>query len=275
MIWADGGTARIRLYDNPAAHHYHHVAKHLQHLALSFGDRENPYASSSLDRSILEDRFQQLAQRLDVDLDTKRLVQQSYLNNLHAIYFDALQTVPWNPAWLDFHDCIHLLEIKNDPSRGTRSIWFDYKHLAGPLEKKFDRSWLQYAVQQVPAGTCYQQNHELGKDLIECWKDQEPNHIDHLCRLSRPWIKIRAVLNLAVTDIEQSTTLEPQQMSDFLSWLSPVREAWCQHWQINDWQADEIRAMIPIGQIEDLSFVQSRFMSYNYPTRIRPCHMQN
>lgn len=271
MVWSDGARAKIMLFENPAADYYARALKHLQHLELCFGARENPYAQGNMSVHELTDHLISLGHRLDVDIDTHKLTQQSYLNWLHEIYLDAVRQVPWDPAWLEFHDSIHLLEIRAGHHGASDSIWFDYGPRAGLLEQPFDRSWLKFAHQQAPAGTCFLRPHELGKNLITCWQDQETNTAENLCRLAKPWTRLRPLLDLATRDIKPSADLDPDQRRDFLTWFAPVRDAWCQHWQIPDWTVEELFGIIPIGKIDDLELVQKKFMSYNYPMRLRPC----
>ena len=212
-----------------------------------------------------------LADQLAIYIDQQRLSDQTYLNDLHRIYVKSVAVPPWRAEWLEFHDCIHLLEIKNGHRNRSQSIWFDYQHLAGPLEKQFDRSWLQHAVTEISAGECFLREHELGKDLVTCWRDQEPNTLDNLGQLAKPWLKLRPLLNIALHDTNSFGDFQSRDMQNFQQWFGPVQKQWCEHWNLKDWNVAEIFSVIPIGRINDLGLVQQRFMSYNYPMKVRPC----
>lgn len=271
IIWPDGAQATIDLYSNPVAEIYAQSVRHLQHLPLSFRARENPYWVDAVSTDSICRDLVDVAEKLGIEIDRTRLNDQCYLNELHVLYVAAVARPPWSTDWLEFHDCIHLLEIKNSHRPASYSIWFDYRHLAGPLEKPFDRSWLSHAVTQVSEGDCFVREHELGKDLVTCWRDREPNTIETLSVLSKPWIRLRPLLNIAIRDSDNFSLFRDRDLPAFQKWISPVQQAWCQHWDIADWDVSEIFSVIPIGKIDDLALVRDRFMSYNYPMKVRPC----
>jgi hypothetical protein len=263
--WADNVTVDVELAKNPAAEFYYSCMRRLQHLDLFFGPRETPYHPLNIDVLQAQQLLQTQLKNLDILVDVARLRDQAYLNYLHDIYFQQCNTRDraYYTQWTHAHDTIHLLEMHNQNKFQSSVVSFNYRNDAGPLYKKFDRAYLQYAVQSVEPGTCFLIEQELGKNPLIYFKDQEPNDIEFMCRVSKPWVNLIPTLNLAVEHIVPSSI--PQE---FLQWFDNYQDQWCQHWGITDWQPEEIYAKIPIGRILNFDELHQRFKNNHYPIRV-------
>jgi len=194
------------------------------------------------------------------------------VNFLHDIYVQNYSQDLSNSQWIDIHHLIHLLEDKIlkeshlDHVYLHNDIWFDYAEKSGPLITKFDRSFLKHAVSSAEPGMCYLSWSEIGKTPYQYWADGEPADIDRLCKLAKPWVFLKPCMQIAL-DMPNHIN---RKMLDFETWFEPFRSRWCEHWGLNDWQLQELSAIIPIGHInsEDIDIMKSKFKKLNYPTRI-------
>jgi hypothetical protein len=263
--WSDNTTVDLELADNPVAEFYYSCIRRLQHLDLFFGPRENPYHPLITDNTQAQQLLKTQLSELDVAVDTNRLQDQLYLNYLHDIFFQQCNTQDRNyyTKWTYAHDTIHLLEIQNNHRNSSSVILFNYRNDAGLLYTKFDRSYLQYATQSVDPGTCFLVEQELGKNPLTYYQDREPNDIDFMCKISKPWVNLIPTLNIAVESITHKPIPE-----DFVQWFALYKDQWCQHWGITDWQPSEIYAKIPIGRILNFEELLRRFKNNDYPNRV-------
>lgn len=263
--WQDGITVDLELANNPVAEFYYSCIRRLQHLDLFFGPRETPYHPLVTDITATKNLLKQQLQELGVEIEFEKLQDQSYLNYLHDVYFQQCNTQDrsYYTKWTHVHDNIHLLETHNQHRSNPSVILFNYRNDAGLLYKKFDRSHLQYAVYTVEPGGCFLTEQELGKNPLTYYRDQEPNDIDFMCKISKPWVNLIPTLNVATKPIEPITIPD-----DFIQWFETYKEPWCQHWKISGWQPSEIYAKIPIGRILNFDEFHVRFKENNYPKRI-------
>jgi hypothetical protein len=263
--WTDGTTVDLELANNPVADFYYSCIRRLQKLDLLFGPRETPYHPLNNDIEQSQQLLQAQLTELGIDVDINQLHNQTYLNYLHDIYFQQCNTQDRKhyTKWTYAHDTIHLLETHNQHRNKPSVILFNYRNDAGLLYKKFDRSYLQYAVHSVIPGTCFLTEQELGKNPLTYYFDQEPNDIDFMCKVCKPWINLIPTLNIAM----QPTSPKPIP-DDFIQWFALYKDQWCQHWGITDWHPDEMSAKIPIGRILNFDELQQRFKNNNYPNRL-------
>lgn len=274
VLWDDHYKIGIELIDNPVASYYYDCVKHLRHLDLEFNERSNPFELYQADRSVLVKKLLQSAASLGVEINPARCDSQDYLNQIHDIYFHGLtnQQSEFNPNWLEFHNFIHAMECANGSRPPPSSIWFNYQHKAGLLEKKFDQSWLEkYAVTHVDAGTCFFMSFELGKSLDVCYQDNENCDLDTLCRISRPWTTLSPIMCVSIRDYDSYQEFMDKEQSSFLKWLDPVKKQWCHFWNVPGWQPWHLFAKIPIGKVSDFENFEKKFKSLEYPKRIVPC----
>lgn len=263
IIWPDKKSVDFVLFDNELSNWYYKCVSHLKNIPLQFGPRENPLDITNSK----DDLRRSLVQHFDffkISVDFQKLSSQNYLNELHDHYlknFNASQERIAQKKWLQIHDLIHLIECNNSESG---FIWMDYKESAGPLIKKFDRQFLKNSTTVIKKGYCYLSAHELGKDLYRYWNDKEPNNIENICRISKPWLFLRPLIDIAIKNNEY----KKHQDTVFLSWLEKYRYEWCKHWSLSDWQPQELSAFIPVGYIEDIDLLLERFAKLDYPVKM-------
>lgn len=266
ILWKDGRSIGIVLADNPVAEFYYRCVKNLQHLDLTFGPRENPYHPLTQNTEKNKDMIVSGFAQFDIDVDREKLTQQDYLNHLHDIYFRMCNSNPekgYYTRWSYVHDYIHNQETINNNLIPQRAAIFNYRDLAGLLYKKFDRTLLQYGQYDFSAGTCFLREQELGKSPLIYYRDGEPADVDFMCTISKPWVNLIPTMNIATEDIQASPV-----PADFVEWFAPLKEAWCQHWQLDNWTPEEIKIGIPIGQVTDLATLVDCFQKEDYPYRI-------
>lgn len=265
IIWEDGYIAHLELADNPVAEFYYSCIRRLQHLDLFFGPRETPYHPLITDKNLTQQLLQKQLKELEVDVDPDKLDDQLYLNYLHDIYFQKCnsQDRKYYTQWTYAHDTIHLLEVHNKHRINSSVIVFNYRNNAGLLYKNFDRSYLQYATHSVDPGTCFLVEQELGKNPLTYYQDQEPNDIETICRLSKPWVNLIPTMNIATKSLLPAPV--PQ---DFVQWFADYKDQWCQHWNISNWTPSEMYAKIPLGHLSNFDELHNRFKNNNYPKRV-------
>jgi hypothetical protein len=266
ILWEDGKFVEILLEKNPVADFYAGCVKRLQHVNLEFNTRHNPLDPMSSNITEIKKIFEKHADNLGINVDFEHLEDQNYLNELHDKYIDSHVLKVKDRSWFVFHDYLHLLEdILQDKKNKRTNIFFDYKGNAGPLIKKFDRGLLKYSRTTYSAGDCFITFSEKGKDLYRYFLDNEPNDIERMCKIAKPWLYLRPVLNLYVF---APTVQLPAEDKHFIKWLSKNRDEWCRYWNIDDWHPNEATAKIPIGVVNDIELIKSRFAANDYPKKI-------
>jgi len=264
ILWEDEKFVEILLEKNPVADFYASCIKRLQHINLEFNTRHNPLDPVRLNLKEVKKKFVEYANNIGIAINIKKLDNQIYLNQLHDKYTTSCVV---GHAWFVFHDYLHLLEdILQDKKNKRTNIFFDYKEHAGPLIKTFDRALLKYSKTVYSAGDCFITFSEKGKDLYRYFLDNEPNDIKHMCKIAKPWLFLRPVLNLYV--LAPAVQQLPEKNKKFIKWVLKNKNEWCQHWNINNWEPNETIAKIPIGTVSDLEFIKKRFSVNNYPKKI-------
>lgn len=260
ISWSSGNFVELNLLENPLSDYYYRCITRLKNIELQFGPRENPLDESYTENSLAENLVNNF-KKLGFSVDFQKLKAQEYLNELHDLYFNNFNKDKDHKKWLEIHDLIHLLE-KNNEDRNC--IWVDYKELAGPLIKKFDRKFLKYATTAIKKGYCYFSAHELGKDPYKYWQDGETNDLKNICQLSKPWLFLRPLLDIGIKDYETKKYSDP----NFLIWFEEFKDGWCEHWGLEEWQPWELAARIPVGYITDIDYLIDRFANNDYPNKI-------
>jgi len=227
---------------------------------VPFRDWDNPFGH--LCHAHLVDQLAATAKRLAINIDsTPCLAQdQNYLNGLHKIYE---QNYTGQPDWLDFHELIHLCEKRKESSDGFLHI--DYREKAGQLERSFDPQWCQYTTTKIQAGDVFVRWSELGKTPYAYWQDAEPDDARRLCELSKPWLKLRPKIMIALEDLN---FLENIDSVGFESWWAPRESAWCQHWAIDTWGVSNIFGVIVFGQVPDLDQMITQLRNHQRPLKV-------
>lgn len=235
--------------------------KHLQHVDIPFSPWQ--YTGYVADRSteqFIQD-IETVAKACDIDIDRHKIRTQTYLNDLHSLYeqhYDGQQ------HWTDFHEYVHILEgkIRHQPQQERLEI--NYWELGGLLKKPFDRQWLQHARHHLDPGDVYLAWDELGKKAYKYWVDQEPNDIDRLCELVRPWIEIRPKIHIALS----AADLRPDPDPDFQSWWSCYESEWQRYNSVPDWSLEDWDSVLVIGQMEQWQQLRDQLDQKNWPRRM-------
>lgn len=266
ILWEDGKFVEILLEKNPIADFYAGCIKKLQHITLEFNPRHNPLDPVRSNLEEIKKRFVEYANNIGVIVNIENLENQPYLNELHSKYTESDVLKNKDHAWFLFHDYLHLLEdILQDKKNKRTNIFFDYKDRAGPLIKKFDRELLKYSKTSYSVGDCFITFSERGKDLYRYFLDNEPNDIEPMCEIAKPWLYLRPVLNVYVF---APVIQIPEEDKKFINWLSKNKKEWCQHWNIDNWEPNETIARLPVGTVNDIEFMKKRFSVNNYPKKI-------
>lgn len=273
IIWNDGSEVAVDLEHNPASEYYVACLRHLRHLDLCFGPRENPFHGHRETVQSLSARLKNLLDGYDINIDLLRLQDQAYLNILHDIYFKRYKETSSDTNWLEIHDLIHLLEDKI-PDRAHRhesdrpDIWFDFKARAGLLMRPFNPEWYSFATTAVERGQCYIRSHELGKTPITYYRDREPDDIEHFCELGKPWVKLKPIMDIAIGDFDYYQRCLDSDHDAFMTWFSKYKDAWCRHWGIDHHEVKYTFSVLPIGRVSDIDLLEQKFKDLDYPTRL-------
>jgi hypothetical protein len=271
ILWQDGFVANFVLADNPVAEYYYRSIKHLQHLDLYFGPRENPYHPLLTDQDQCANDLIELFAEFGVRADITKLNDQQYLNHLHDIYFAQCNgsTSAQYTQWMRVHDMIHVMEMHNQGHChvNLKKLNFNYRNSAGPLYRKFSNKYFKYVNYSSAAGTAYLKEQELGKNPLTYYQDNEPEDIMQICRISKPWVNLIPAMWLALEDQPENTNYETE-IQDFIQWFDPYRKEWTQHYDIPEWEPRHMTAQIPIGQVDQIDEIINRTQQNNCPIRI-------
>jgi hypothetical protein len=260
----DKSNFDITINSNPVSEYIIKSFRHLQHLPIPFHIYDYPkYYSSNKD--LMYSNLISSADKLGVEIDVLKLTNQDYLNYLHKVYETGYNK--GTNIWLEFHEMIHLIESLNNKNKhSTDQIIINFRDSAGPLEKSFDKEYLAYSAQTITKGTCFCQWSELGKVPIQYWMDNEPDNIQRLCQLAKPWTILRPSFIIALEDID--FRLSPEKQQGFNEWFAKHKQVWMQHWKLDSWSEAEMNSVIPIGQVKDISLLVNKIHSGRILTKI-------
>jgi len=240
----DIGTVDIELYPGRVTDQIVRCYKHLQNVSLPIRDWDYPFY---LDHATLGHMIEQLcnfAMQLDVEVDPVLCQQQSYLNHLHGIYE---KNYNGRPQWLDFHEHIHLCGDLIKLDRG-KILTIDYRELAGPLLLDIDHTLLDQLRLDIRPGDVTVGWAELGKTPYGYWKSQEPNDVDRICELAKPYLKFRPRLEIT---IQPQPEKDPTDIETFVKWWACYESAWCKHWNLTSWSLEQMLGRVVIGHVVD------------------------
>jgi hypothetical protein len=266
LIFNDNSTISITLNGNPVSEYIEKTFKHLQHLPLQFQifDYLKYHCNNN---KIFYDKLLESAKELNIEIDVLQLQDQKYLNSLHKIY--ELGYNKGSSRWLEFHEMIHAIEaVTNaDIHPIPNEMVINFRDRAGPLEKSFDRDFLKYGTQSITKGTCYCRWNELGKIPSQYWLDNEPDDVQRLCQLAKPWTVLRPSINIALEDINFTMSIEQQEK--FNVWFSKHKQQWMDYWKLTTWTSDEMSSVIPIGTVENILLLTNNMESGLVPSKIK------
>jgi hypothetical protein len=251
LYFKDGTTIDITLSDSVLKPLLIRVYSHLQYISPPVKEQDWINFSSDYTIDFLANKLVSYASKLGIPVDRQRCISndQLYFNYLHQIYE---KNYNGHASWEDYHELIHscenyflLLDIRN--IRNTFKI--DYIDAAGLLETKFNQDWLQESVTNVRAGQVYCKMAELGKTPYTYWSNGEPNDIDRINELAKPWCILRSSFHVALEDFDYLASVNQDQ---FNKWWKLYEKDWCHHWNLKQWSIKEMFSVIPVGKVNNL-----------------------
>lgn len=219
--------------------------KHLRHVEIPFGVNHNPFTINQKD---IYNLIKSSAKKLDLSIDTTRLADQKYLNHLHEIYE---RNYDGNNIWLDFHSSIHSCEyLKNDFKNLYQHIAIiDYQEKGGLLQTSFNEDYYKDSITTLEPGDIAISWAELGKTPYTYYKNQEPNNIDRILELCKPWISIKPYFIISMNDINLYSKSETENV---MSWFSPFKDEFVKFYNLKNWTPEHMFSVIPIGKLHDV-----------------------
>ena len=226
IIFSNNEIVDLILDSTPLASVYQDIYKHLRNVPVPFRDWDNPFYRSKLTQWELVEKLIIYANKVGVQINQESCLarDQNYFNYLHTIYE---KNYNGNPDWLDFHEHIHLCE-RTYP-RTVNTLQISYREKSGMLEKPINPIWIKNSTTNIKTGDVYVSWAELGKTPYNYWYDKEPDNIDRMCELIKPWQKLRPIIFVALEDI---CTLQNINVTEFAPWWEQYSQPLCQYWNI-------------------------------------------
>jgi len=263
IIFSNNSVAELEIDATPLGTVYQQIYKHLSRIPIPFKPWDSPWYRKNLSAEQLVGRLEMYAHRVGVAIDADKCLQQDQpqLNYLHKVFEDNYDG---SPDWLDFHEHIHLCEQYHLPMFKVASI--DYRHLAGPLEKPMDRSWIHPTSTKIRAGEVFTRWSELGKQPYHYWRDGEPVDADRLCALTKPWLLLRPKIQIALADIDDMSEFD---VANFEPWWNQYRQAWSRYWNQPDCTVEQMFSSVVFGRIPNYELVAENLKNNILPTQIK------
>jgi hypothetical protein len=264
ILFKNGVQVPIALTNSPAQDTLLSIYKHLQHVPIVFRDTDYPgqYINNTLDDLVDFLVTAGLAVLIDVDRELCLAKSQPYFNYLHKLYE---KNYNGDPAWLVFHEHIHLCEYYIEGPLFNR-MDINYREKTGLLNKPFDMSWMKTSTTQVSAGDVYIHWAELGKIPYLYWKHNEPDDINCLYKLAKPWLTFYPILTLA---LDNRDLLKNKNIKEFNIWWEQYSEQWCRHWNLSKWSIEDQYSVIVVGRVAQFDQVTDLLKNQIYPIKIQ------
>jgi len=262
IVFSNNQKIDLILEPTPLASVYQSIYKHLSNVPIPFRDWDNPFYSSNLNLQQLIDKLIDYASKVHVEIDQERCLaqDQNYFNDIHKIYEENYKG---DPAWLDFHEHIHLCE--NRLMQTLKILHIDYREKSGLLEKPFDFDWLKNSTTKIQAGDVFVNWSELGKTPYQYWNNNEPNDTIRMRELVKPWLKLRPKIMVALEDID---TLKDVRVQEFESWWSQYSEELCQYWNISSWTTNNIFSVSVFGRVPNFETITTQLKNNQKPVKV-------
>jgi hypothetical protein len=262
LCFSNNQEVELDIDNSPLGITYQKIYKNLSKVPIPFRPWDNPHYIKNLTYPQLVDCLLKYAQQVSVDIDRLKCLAQDqlYFNSVHKIYE---QNYNGNPAWLDFHEHIHMCELYFEKTNDLFCI--DYREKSGLLEKPMDQQWLNNAQTTVQSGDVYVEWSELGKTPYTYWKNNEPNDIERICKLAKPWLKLRPKICVALDDIDK---LKNIQCDEFSSWWKDYQQEWTQYWNISSWNIENIFGVSVFGKTTQIELLKEQLKNNAMPVRI-------
>ena len=264
IVFQDQSIIDLNLFDTELAKYYIGACKHLQNIKIPFKHWDCPTYYNQLSFLDLIDQLTYYAGELGIEIDQLKCQQhnQLYFNYLHKIF--EKQYTDGNPRWNDFHDHIHLCETYSKKMHHNCHI--NFREKADLLTKSITPSILTNLTTKVKKGDAYMAWTTVGKNVHNYWADHEPNNIERICELAKPWVELRPQISIALDDINFLENISG--ISEFNTWWTQYHDDWCRHWQIPKWTIEQIFSVAVIGQVPEMDQLTKLLDCKIYPERL-------
>jgi hypothetical protein len=259
IVFSNNTAVDLILEPTPLAAVYQKIYKHLGQVPVPFRDWDHPFYCNTLTE--LVDQLILYASKVSVTVCRESCLNQDrdYFNAIHKIYENNYNG---DPAWLNFHEHIHMCE--RWPVQES-ILTIDYREKSGMLEQPFDIAWLENATTEIKAGDVFVEWAELGKTPYYYWKNNEPADITRMCELAKPWLTLRPKIIVALADID---TMHNVDVLEFESWWKQHSEEWCRHWNISSWSTVDMFSVVRLGHAPEFANIIEQLKNNNTPTKI-------
>jgi hypothetical protein len=166
--------------------------------------------------------------------------------------------------WLIFHEHIHLLERALSSNSNNNRLLIQWRELAGPLKKDFKHDMLDQGTTKVNKGDVYVRWQELGKVPYNYWKDEEPNNINRIKELCKPWLILRHDFCVALHDVDFTV-----ESDSFNKWWDQYHNDFCTHYNISNWDLKQMHSVIVLGNLQDIGGLSVKLSHDIVPDRIK------
>jgi hypothetical protein len=258
LYFRDNSFLNIDLIESPLKSYVLKFLKHLQHVDIDFKEWDNPYYIGDPVSSLLE-----YAKDLNITIDTDNIKHnQTFLNYLHEIYE---KNYDGDPQWLKFHEQIHRCEQITNKTLVTNLEW---REKGGLLNSTIMPDIVESSGKtQINYGDICIEWSELGKRPIDYWVDGEPNDINRICELAKPWKTLRPKMAIYLEDCDKLETVKKDQ-EKYEKWWNQYKEDWCNYWGLNDYKFDTQFKVIKIGTVNDIDTLNDKLTHLINPMRI-------
>jgi len=262
LVFPDQTTIELLIFDTQLGNTYKKIYKHLSAVDIPYKPWDNPYYYNTISYYDLIDRLVEYGKVVGVEVDAAlcKSQDQGHFNVLHKIYE---KNYNGTTKWLEFHEHIHLCEQYFMPKR--RVLFVDYREKSGPLERPMQKEWLHESKTKVNAGDIYVSWAELGKPPYTYWKNKEPNDINRMCELAKPWLKLRPKICIALEDVD---FLENQQVDEFNAWWCQFEKPWASHWGLESWSIDNMYGVNILGNTAEVDKLVCKLQNNQNPIRV-------
>jgi hypothetical protein len=144
-------------------------------------------------------------------------------------------------------------------------LQIDYRDKAGLLEKPLDPKWIHNSTTKIKAGDVFTKWVELGKIPYTYWDNNEPDDFSRLCKLSKPWVRLKPLIHIALEDIDR---LENIKQQEFNFWWSDRSQKWCQHWNIPSWTLHDMYSVTVFGKVSNVETIIQQLKNQVKPSKV-------
>lgn len=257
LIFENKSVVHIEFVNSPITSILQNNFKHLQHVNIPHKPWDNPF----FDRKFVPANLQMAGKKLGIVID-KSVDDQQYLNSLHQIYENNYDG---SDAWIEFHEYIHVQEarLKNI----SRENWYRiaYNTLGGPLKRSFDLSWCVEQRTNFKRGDVFAYFNELGKSPYHYWQDNEPDDLNRMATLAKPWLQLDSDMLIAHCDFD---FLDRPDMLEFQEWWPKWEQLWCKKWELDYWDIHRIWGGIKYAECKDTDLLMELGSKHIKPVRV-------